>query len=94
MPNVELFNTLVTWGEILVGIGLLVGCFTKTAVFFGLVMNFSYLFSGATGVNPEMVILSMFVLVSKINAGKLGMDGFVLPKVFGPKTQKRYKQAA
>lgn len=33
IPNVDLFNTLVTWGEILVGIGLIVGCLTKTAVF-------------------------------------------------------------
>ena len=66
----DLFNTLVTWGEILVGIGLIVGCLTKTAVFFGLVMNFSYMFSGSIGVNPEMVILSMFLLVSGMNAGK------------------------
>ncbi|PFQ92353.1 DoxX family protein [Bacillus cereus] len=94
IPNVDLFNTLVTWGEILVGIGLIVGCLTKTAVFFGLVMNFSYMFSGSIGVNPEMVILSMFVLVSGMNAGKFGIDGFVIPKVLGSKTQKRQKQAA
>lgn len=85
IPNVDLFNTLVTWGEVLVGIGLIVGCLTKTAVFFGLVMNFSYMFSGSIGVNPEMVILSMFVLVSGMNAGKFGIDGFVIPKVLGSK---------
>lgn len=94
IPNVDLFNTLVTWGEILVGIGLIVGCLTKTAVFFGLVMNFSYMFSGSIGVNPEMVILSMFVLVSGMNAGKLGIDGLVIPKVLGSKIQKRQKQVA
>lgn len=54
-------------------------------------MNFSYMFSGSIGVNPEMVILSMFVLVSGMNAGKFGMDGFVIPKVLGSKTQKRQK---
>ena len=50
-------------------------------------MNFSYMFSGSIGVNPEMVILSMFVLVSGMNAGKFGMDGFVIPKVLGSKLQ-------
>ncbi|MGQ0518487.1 hypothetical protein ACT453_54805, partial [Bacillus sp. D-CC] len=49
------------------------------------VMNFSYMFSGSIGVNPQMVILSMFVLVSGMNAGKFGMDGFVIPKVLGSK---------
>ena len=43
------------------------------------------MFSGSIGVNPEMVILSMFVLVSGMNAGKFGIDGFVIPKVLGSK---------
>ncbi|MFH0068442.1 DoxX family protein [Peribacillus sp. NPDC056705] len=79
IPNVEIFNTLVPWGEFLVGIGLLVGCFTKTAVFFGLVMNFSYLFSGTTSTNPQLVLLSMFILVSAMNAGRYGVDGMIIP---------------
>jgi thiosulfate dehydrogenase (quinone) large subunit len=79
IPNVEIFNALVPWGEFLVGIGLLVGCFTKTAVFFGLVMNFSYLFSGTTSTNPQLVLLSMFILVSAMNAGRYGVDGMIIP---------------
>ncbi|WP_342602884.1 DoxX family protein [Peribacillus sp. FSL E2-0159] len=79
IPNVEIFNTLVPWGEFLVGIGLLVGCFTKTAVFFGLIMNFSYLFSGTTSTNPQLVLLSMFILVSAMNAGRYGVDGMIIP---------------
>ena len=43
------------------------------------------MFSGSIGVNPEMVILSMFLLVSGMNAGKFGIDGFVIPKVLGSK---------
>ncbi|EPD51050.1 hypothetical protein HMPREF1210_02241 [Paenisporosarcina sp. HGH0030] len=90
IPNVEIFNTLVPWGEFLVGIGLLVGCFTKTAVFFGLAMNFAYLFSGTTSTNPQLVLLSMFILVSAINAGRYGVDGMIMPtlkeKLFATKT--------
>ncbi|PHA00896.1 DoxX family protein [Bacillus pseudomycoides] len=94
IPNVELFNFLVTWGEILVGIGLIVGCLTKTAVFFGLVMNFSYMFSGSTGVNPQLVILSMLILVSGYNAGKFGVDGLILLKISNKKSRNYKKQAA
>ena len=45
------------------------GCFTKTAVFFGLVMNFS----GSTSTNVQLVLLSMFILVSALNAGRYGV---------------------
>ena len=97
IPNVEIFNTLVPWGEFLVGIGLLLGCFTKTAVFFGLVMNFSYLFSGTTSTNPQLVLLSMFILVSAMNAGRYGVDGMIIPtlkeKLFTNKTIEEKKVA-
>ena len=97
IPNVEVFNTIVPWGELLVGIGLLVGCFTTIAVFFGLVMNFSYLFSGTTSTNPQLVLLSMFILVSAMNAGKYGIDGMIMPtlkeKLFVGKTKEK-KEAA
>ncbi|KON90065.1 Crp/Fnr family transcriptional regulator [Sporosarcina globispora] len=92
IPNVEIFNTLVPWGEFLVGIGLIIGCFTKTAVFFGMMMNFSYMFSGTTSTNPQLVLLSMFILVSAMNAGRYGLDGMMMPtlkeKLFGNKTRE------
>jgi thiosulfate dehydrogenase (quinone) large subunit len=97
IPNIQVFNTLVPWGELLVGIGLLVGCFTKTALFFGLAMNFSYLFSGTTSTNPQLVLLSMFILVSAMNAGRYGIDGIIMPtlkeKLLVDKTREE-KEAA
>jgi thiosulfate dehydrogenase (quinone) large subunit len=97
IPNVGAFNFLVPWGELLVGLGLLIGCFTKTAVFFGMAMNFSYLFSGTTSTNPQLVLLSMFILVSAMNAGRYGVDGMIMPtlkeKLFVDKTREE-KEAA
>ena len=97
IPNVEAFNFLVPWGELLVGLGLLIGCFTKTAVFFGIAMNFSYMFSGTTSTNPQLVLLSMFILVSAMNAGRYGVDGMIMPtlkeKLFVDKTREE-KEAA
>jgi thiosulfate dehydrogenase (quinone) large subunit len=81
IPNVEAFNFLVPWGELLVGLGLLIGCFTKTAVFFGIAMNFSYMFSGTTSTNPQLVLLSMFILVSAMNAGRYGVDGMIMTRL-------------
>jgi thiosulfate dehydrogenase (quinone) large subunit len=91
IPNVEAFNFLIPWGELLVGLGLLIGCFTKTAVFFGMAMNFSYMFSGTTSTNPQLVLLSIFILVSAMNAGRYGVDGIIMPtlkeKLFAKKTR-------
>lgn len=77
IPNVELFNVLLPIGEFLVGLGLILGCFTTVAAFFGLVMNFSFMFSGVTGPNPLMVLLGTIVLVSGYNAGRIGLDYFI-----------------
>ncbi|MGG1325026.1 Crp/Fnr family transcriptional regulator, partial [Priestia megaterium] len=47
----------------------------------GLVMNFSYLFSGSTSTNVQLVLLSMFILVSALNAGRYGVDGVLLSRL-------------
>lgn len=79
LPNVELFNILVAWGELLVGIGLILGCFTAFAALMGAVMNFAFLFSGTISSNPEMVIMAMILLAAGANAGKFGLDYYVMP---------------
>jgi thiosulfate dehydrogenase (quinone) large subunit len=81
LPNVELFNVLVPWGEFLVGLGLIVGCLTTAAAFFGVVMNFSFLFSGVANPNALMALLGVFILVAGTNAGKMGLDRWVLPYI-------------
>jgi len=77
LPNIDLFNFLVPIGEFAVGLGLILGCFTKTAMFFGLVMNFAFLFSGTTSTNPQLVLLGIFIIIAGTNAGKFGLDTFV-----------------
>ena len=79
IPYVDLFNVLVPWGEFLVGVALILGVFTSFAVLMGLTMNFAYMFSGTTSTNPQMVLLGMFVLVAGLNAGKIGVDRWIIP---------------
>lgn len=79
LPYVDLFNVIVPWGEFLVGIGLILGIFTSFSILMGLTMNFAYMFSGTTSINPQMVLLGMFILVAGINAGKIGLDRWFMP---------------
>lgn len=79
LPNVKMINIMIAWGEFLVGIGLIVGTLTLAATFFGLLMNFMFLFAGTISSNPYMVVLSLIIMAAGANAGKFGGDYYVMP---------------
>ncbi|MWV47076.1 DoxX family membrane protein [Paenibacillus sp. HJL G12] len=79
LPSVKLFNILIPLGETLVGIGLLLGTFATFAALMGMVMNFAFLFSGSISVNPQMILLEIFIVVAAANAGRIGLDYWVMP---------------
>jgi thiosulfate dehydrogenase (quinone) large subunit len=79
VPNAELFNVLIPWGEFLVGLGLIFGCLTTAAAFFGVVMNFSFMLSGTVSHNPTDIIMGVLIMVAGYNAGKYGLDRYVIP---------------
>lgn len=79
LPNVHLINVLIPWGEFLVGLGLILGCLTTAAAFFGLLMNFMFLFAGTVSTNPWLVLIGGIVLAAGANAGKFGIDRYLLP---------------
>lgn len=79
IPNAELFNFMIPWGEFLVGLGLILGCLTTAAAFFGVVMNFSFMLSGTVSHNPTDVIMGFLIMVAGFNAGRFGLDYYVMP---------------
>ncbi|RDU35640.1 Crp/Fnr family transcriptional regulator [Neobacillus piezotolerans] len=79
IPNADLFNVLIPWGEFLVGLGLILGCLTSAAMFFGLVMNFSFMLAGTVSHNPTDILMGFIILAAGANAGKYGLDRYVLP---------------
>lgn len=81
LPFGGLFSFLVAWGEVLVGIALILGIFTNFAALMGITMNFAFLFSGTVSTNAQMVVLTIFVLVAGFNAGRYGLDKWVIPYV-------------
>lgn len=79
IPNAELFNFLIPWGEAAVGLGLMLGCLTSAAAFFGLVMNFAFFFAGTVSHNPTNIIMGVFIAFAGYNAGRYGLDRWVIP---------------
>ncbi|WEG14765.1 DoxX family protein [Pullulanibacillus sp. KACC 23026] len=79
LPHAKLFSYLVSYGEFLVGLGLIVGLLTGIAAFFGGLMNASYLFAGTLSTNPILLILGMILVLAWKVAGWYGLDRFALP---------------
>src|SRR5690625_752562 len=79
LPNAGLFSFMVCWGEVLVGIALILGIFTNFAALMGITMNFAFLFSGTVSTNAQMVLLTVFLIVAGFNAGRYGLDRWVIP---------------
>lgn len=79
LPHPHAWSALVAYGELLVGIGLLVGAFTGIAAFFGLFMNLNYLLAGTVSTNPTLFTLSIGLILAWKVAGYVGVDRFLLP---------------
>ncbi len=78
------FAPLITYGEILVGIGLILGALTGIAAFFGAFMNMSYLLAGSASTNPVLFTLAIGVILAWKVAGYYGLDRVLLPVLGTP----------
>lgn len=93
LPNVSLFSHMVAYGELFVGVALILGIFTGIAAFFGAFMNMNYLFAGTISVNPLMFVIELFLILAWRAAGWYGLDRFVLPMLGTPwKPGKAFKK--
>ena len=86
IPHSQLFAYLVTFGETLVGLGLIFGCLTGIAAFFGIFLNMSFMLAGASSTNPILATLALFLVLAWRVAGYYGLDFFVLPTLGTPWT--------
>lgn len=83
LPGVNVFNIVVPFGEFLVGLGLILGTFTTFAALMGLLMNTAFLFSGSVSTNGQMLLLEVLLIAAAANAGKIGLDYYLLPYLRG-----------
>ncbi len=78
LPAVGFWSYVVAFGEVLVGIAMILGIFTGIAAFFGFFMNMNYLLAGSVSTNPVLLFLSIFIILAWKTAGWWGLDRWVL----------------
>jgi thiosulfate dehydrogenase [quinone] large subunit len=78
------FAWVIAFGEVAVGIALIVGAFVGIAAFFGAFMNFNFLMAGSASINPVMFVVAMLVVFGWKTAGWIGLDRWLLPALGTP----------
>ncbi|BCB02755.1 DoxX family protein [Bacillus sp. KH172YL63] len=79
IPNIELFNVLIPWGELFVGIGLILGFMTIPALLAGAFMNLNFLLAGTVSTNPILYTAAVILLFAGGGAYYWGADRLLIP---------------
>lgn len=75
---------LIAIGEVVIGVALILGMFTAIAAFFGGVLTMAFGMAGVAGVNPVFFLAEVLLILAWRNAGYIGLDRFLLPKLGTP----------
>lgn len=78
------FGPLVAYGELLIGIALIIGAFTGIAAFFGAFMNWNFIMAGTASTNPMLLAVAIFLVLAWKVAGYVGADYFLLKWIGTP----------
>jgi thiosulfate dehydrogenase [quinone] large subunit len=78
------FAKLVAYGELLIGIALILGLFTGIAAFMGGSLNWNFIMAGSASSNGMLFFISVLLILAWKVAGWIGLDHFVLPLIGTP----------
>ena len=78
------FSYVIVFGELAVGLGLILGAFVGLAATGGLMMNLAFLLAGTTSTNPVLAVLGVLLILAWKNAGYFGLDRWLLPMLGTP----------
>ena len=84
LPYPEFWSHVITYGEVIIGIALIVGIFTGIAAFFGFFLNLNFLLAGTVSINPVLMLFAIAIILAWRVAGFFGLDYWVLPAVGTP----------
>lgn len=77
LPNAKVWSYFISYGELLVGLGLILGALTFLSAFFGFFMNLNYLLAGTVSVNPQMLVLALLIMLAHKVSSHIGLDYYV-----------------
>ncbi|NJN81761.1 MAG: DoxX family membrane protein [Caldilineaceae bacterium] len=69
---------LIAYGELLIGVALILGAFTGIAAFFGALLNWNFMMAGTASSNPMLFIAAIGLMFAWKVAGYYGLDYFLL----------------
>lgn len=78
------FAWVIAFGEVIVGLALIVGAFTAIAAIFGATMNFNFMLAGSASTNPVLFLLAILMILAWKIAGYIGLDRWLLPALGTP----------
>lgn len=82
------FAKLVAYGELIIGIALIVGAFVGIAAFFAGFMNWNFMMAGSASSNPLLFVAAVGLILSWKIAGYIGADYFLLNLLGTPWNRK------
>jgi thiosulfate dehydrogenase [quinone] large subunit len=88
------FAKLISVGELLVGVALILGIFTGFSAFMGGFMNWNFMMAGSASVNPMFLAISILLVLAWKVSGYFGVDYFAIPwlaSLLGTK-EERYEK--
>jgi thiosulfate dehydrogenase (quinone) large subunit len=88
------FAKLVSYGELLVGIALILGMFVGIAAFFSGFMNWNFMMAGSASTNPLLFVAAISLVLAWKVAGHIGLDYFLLSWLGTPWGRDRKAEAS
>lgn len=80
LPYANFWSYAITYGEMLVGLGLILGVLTTVAAFFGFFMNLNYLLAGTVSTNPQLLVLGILIMMADKVSSNIGLQKFIIRK--------------
>jgi thiosulfate dehydrogenase (quinone) large subunit len=86
------FGKLIAYGELLIGIALIVGAFTGFAALAGATMNFNFMLAGSASSNPVLFFIAILLILAWKVSGLVGADYVLLPMIGTPWKAKKIEE--